>query len=113
MVPLEEKAAGAGGAAGGQLEAFNARIEQLDVVGLVALAGCPVPTIALLYEDNGARHVTTYAISTSKKVRHGYKDGWMAQGGPAGQQGSSSCRATPTSAQHMLTAACLLLTPCL
>jgi hypothetical protein len=75
VVPLEEKAGGAGAAGGGQLEAFNARIEQLDVVGLVALAGCPVPTIALLYEDKGARHVTTYTISTGKKVGQGWKCG--------------------------------------
>lgn len=45
------------------LDAFNARIDELSVIGLCFLEGTDRPTLAVLYEDaKHARHVKTYVI---------------------------------------------------
>lgn len=50
-------------------EMFNCRLEELNVIDMAFLAGCSVPTVALLYEDaKHARHIKTYAISMRSKV---------------------------------------------
>ncbi|KAD7117821.1 hypothetical protein E3N88_05089 [Mikania micrantha] len=55
----------------GQLkEAFNIRhvLEELQVLDIKFLYGCPKPTIAVLYQDNkDARHVKTYEVSLKDK----------------------------------------------
>ncbi|ESQ55276.1 hypothetical protein EUTSA_v10024273mg [Eutrema salsugineum] len=53
----------------GQLkEAFNIRLEELQVLDIKFLYGCAKPTIAVLYQDNkDARHVKTYEIATKDK----------------------------------------------
>uniref|UniRef100_A0A7S0WJG8 DNA damage-binding protein 1 n=1 Tax=Chlamydomonas leiostraca TaxID=1034604 RepID=A0A7S0WJG8_9CHLO len=49
-------------------EAFNVRLEELNVVALAALAGCERPTLAVLYEDaRHARHLKAYAVSVRDK----------------------------------------------
>ncbi|VVB12240.1 unnamed protein product [Arabis nemorensis] len=49
----------------GQLkEAFNIRLEELQVLDIKFLYGCTRPTIAVLYQDiKDARHVKTYEVS--------------------------------------------------
>ncbi|XP_010434237.1 PREDICTED: DNA damage-binding protein 1b [Camelina sativa] len=53
----------------GQLkEAFNIRLEELQVLDIKFLYGCVKPTIAVLYQDNkDARHLKTYEISLKDK----------------------------------------------
>ncbi|ONK57039.1 uncharacterized protein A4U43_C10F15940 [Asparagus officinalis] len=53
----------------GQLkEAFNIRLEELQVLDIKFLYGCPKPTIAVLYQDNkDARHVKTYEVGLKEK----------------------------------------------
>ena len=53
-------------AAGGALrEAYNMRLEELQVVDLVFLHGCAVPTVCLLYQDTrDGRHMKTYEVNT-------------------------------------------------
>ncbi|XP_010537808.1 PREDICTED: DNA damage-binding protein 1a [Tarenaya hassleriana] len=53
----------------GQLkEAFNIRLEELQVLDIKFLYGCSKPTIAVLYQDNkDARHVKTYEVSLKDK----------------------------------------------
>lgn len=53
----------------GQLkEAFNIRLEELQVLDIKFLYGCPKPTIAVLYQDNkDARHVKTYEVALKDK----------------------------------------------
>ncbi|XP_047333166.1 DNA damage-binding protein 1-like [Impatiens glandulifera] len=53
----------------GQLkEAFNLRLEELQVLDIKFLYGCPQPTIAVLYQDNkDARHVKTYEVALKEK----------------------------------------------
>ncbi|CAA7054607.1 unnamed protein product [Microthlaspi erraticum] len=53
----------------GQLkEAFNLRLEELQVLDIKFLYGCTKPTIAVLYQDNkDARHLKTYEISLKDK----------------------------------------------
>ncbi|KAI3824589.1 hypothetical protein L1987_06052 [Smallanthus sonchifolius] len=53
----------------GQLkEAFNIRLEELQVLDIKFLYGCPKPTIVVLYQDNkDARHVKTYEVSLKDK----------------------------------------------
>jgi DNA damage-binding protein 1 len=53
----------------GQLkEAFNIRLEELQVLDIKFLYGCTKPTIAVLYQDNkDARHVKTYEVSLKDK----------------------------------------------
>ncbi|CDY70585.1 BnaAnng34270D, partial [Brassica napus] len=53
----------------GQLkEAFNIRLEELQVLDIKFLFGCAKPTIAVLYQDNkDARHVKTYEVSLKDK----------------------------------------------
>ena len=49
-------------------EAFNIRLEELQVIDLVFLHGLPKPTLALLYEDNKeARHLKTYEVHVKEK----------------------------------------------
>lgn len=61
MIPIDEK---------GQLhEAFNMRIDELNVIDMVFLKGCAKPTIAVLYQDNkDARHIKTYEVVIKEKV---------------------------------------------
>ena len=50
-------------------EAFNIRVDQLQVLSMEFLYDCPRPTVALLYQDNkDARHLRTYEISIKDKV---------------------------------------------
>lgn len=53
----------------GQLkEAFNIRLEELQVLDIKFLYGCSKPTIVVLYQDNkDARHVKTYEVSLKDK----------------------------------------------
>ncbi|XP_011085220.1 DNA damage-binding protein 1 isoform X1 [Sesamum indicum] len=53
----------------GQLkEAFNIRLEELQVLDIKFLYGCPRPTIVVLYQDNkDARHVKTYEVTLKDK----------------------------------------------
>ncbi|KAL0310520.1 UNVERIFIED_CONTAM: DNA damage-binding protein 1 [Sesamum angustifolium] len=53
----------------GQLkEAFNIRLEELQVLDIKFLYGCPRPTIVVLYQDNKvARHVKTYEVTLKDK----------------------------------------------
>ncbi|OAY75001.1 DNA damage-binding protein 1a [Ananas comosus] len=53
----------------GQLkEAFNIRLEELQVLDVKFLYGCSRPTIAVLYQDNkDARHVKTYEVALKDK----------------------------------------------
>ncbi|KAL2930575.1 DNA damage-binding protein 1a [Bienertia sinuspersici] len=53
----------------GQLkEAFNIRLEELQVLDIKFLYGCTRPTIVVLYQDNkDARHVKTYEVSLKDK----------------------------------------------
>ena len=50
-------------------EAFNIRVDELQVLSIEFLYDCPRPTVALLYHDNkDARHLRTYEISLKDKV---------------------------------------------
>ncbi|XP_077229211.1 DNA damage-binding protein 1 [Tasmannia lanceolata] len=53
----------------GQLkEAFNIRLEELQVLDIKFLYGCSKPTIVVLYQDNkDARHVKTYEVVLKDK----------------------------------------------
>ncbi|CAN0877348.1 DNA damage-binding protein 1a [Linum grandiflorum] len=53
----------------GQLkEAFNIRLEELQVLDIKFLYGCAKPTIVVLYQDNKeARHVKTYEVALKDK----------------------------------------------
>ncbi|XP_022762655.1 DNA damage-binding protein 1a-like [Durio zibethinus] len=53
----------------GQLkEAFNIRLEELQVLDIKFLHGCSKPTIVVLYQDNrDARHVKTYEVALKEK----------------------------------------------
>ncbi|GLT64999.1 hypothetical protein SLA2020_374570 [Shorea laevis] len=53
----------------GQLkEAFNIRLEELQVLDIKFLYGCSKPTIVVLYQDNeDARHIKTYEVSLKDK----------------------------------------------
>lgn len=61
VIPIDEK---------GQLhEAFNMRIDELNVIDMIFLEGCAKPTIAVLYQDNkDARHIKTYEVVLKEKV---------------------------------------------
>lgn len=49
-------------------EAFNIRLEELQVLDIKFLYGCRCPTIAVLYQDNkDARHVKTYEVLLKEK----------------------------------------------
>ncbi len=62
VIPIDDK---------GQLhEAFNMRIDELNVIDMIFLEGCAKPTIAVLYQDNkDARHIKTYEVVLKEKVR--------------------------------------------
>ncbi|KAF9588985.1 hypothetical protein IFM89_017664 [Coptis chinensis] len=53
----------------GQLkEAFNIRLEELQVLDIKFLYGCSKPTIVVLYQDSkDARHVKTYEVALKEK----------------------------------------------
>ncbi|XP_022762657.1 DNA damage-binding protein 1a-like isoform X2 [Durio zibethinus] len=53
----------------GQLkQAFNIRLEELQVLDIKFLHGCSKPTIVVLYQDNkDARHVKTYEVALKEK----------------------------------------------
>ena len=55
----------------GQLaEAFNIRLEELNVIDLKFLHGCAKPTLALLHQDpKNARHLRTYVVDLRAKAR--------------------------------------------
>eukprot|EP01135_Chromosphaera_perkinsii_P006121 Nk52_evm1s407 gene=Nk52_evmTU1s407 len=49
-------------------EAFNIRLEELQVLDIKFLYGCAKPTIALLYQDTkDCRHVRTYEVNLGEK----------------------------------------------
>ena len=54
----------------GQLrEAFDVRLEELNVVDVKFMHGCATPTICVLYEDTKeARHVKTYEVDVKEKT---------------------------------------------
>lgn len=60
VIPLDAK---------GQFrEAFNIRLEELEVLDIKFLAGFPKPTIAVLHQDQRySRHIKTYAINVRDK----------------------------------------------
>lgn len=60
VIPIDNK---------GQLkEAFNIRLEELQVLDIKFLYGCSKPTIAVLFQDNkDARHVKTYEVLLKEK----------------------------------------------
>ncbi|GAX83262.1 hypothetical protein CEUSTIGMA_g10688.t1 [Chlamydomonas eustigma] len=50
------------------LDAFNARIEELNIIDMIFLTGQERPTIAVLYEDlKKARHMKTYVMADAEK----------------------------------------------
>ena len=50
-------------------EAFNIRVDELQVLSMEFLYNCPRPTVALLYHDNkDVRHLRTYEVSVKDKV---------------------------------------------
>ena len=50
-------------------EAFNIRVDELQVLSMEFLYNCARPTVALLYHDNkDVRHLRTYEISIKDKV---------------------------------------------
>ncbi|CAM9125233.1 unnamed protein product [Choristocarpus tenellus] len=53
----------------GQLkEAFNVRLEELELLDIKFLVGYPKPTIAVLYQDQReARHIKTYTVNARDK----------------------------------------------
>eukprot|EP00291_Cryptomonas_curvata_P008383 CAMPEP_0172198090 /NCGR_PEP_ID=MMETSP1050-20130122/27879_1 /TAXON_ID=233186 /ORGANISM="Cryptomonas curvata, Strain CCAP979/52" /LENGTH=486 /DNA_ID=CAMNT_0012874843 /DNA_START=773 /DNA_END=2230 /DNA_ORIENTATION=- len=60
VIPIDPK--------GSLKEAFNIRLEELQVIDLQFLYGCAVPTILLLYQDpKEMRHLKTYEISIKEK----------------------------------------------
>src|SRR5690606_23526269 len=68
------------------MEAFNIRLEELNVIDIKFLAGvttdkvkgqCKLPTIAVLYQDTKySRHIKTYQISVKNKE---FKEGPFQQ----------------------------------
>jgi len=61
IVPMSDK--------GKLLEAFDVRIDELNVIDLKFLDGCDKPTLAVLYEDpKNDRHIKTYVVDTKAKV---------------------------------------------
>lgn len=60
VIPMDAK---------GQLkDAFNIRLEELEVLDIQFLSGCSKATIAVLYQDQRyARHIKTYSINTRDK----------------------------------------------
>ncbi|XP_014678579.1 PREDICTED: DNA damage-binding protein 1-like [Priapulus caudatus] len=50
-----------------ELKAFNIRLEELNVIDVKFLYGCPVPTIILVHQDQNGRHAKTYEISLKDK----------------------------------------------
>jgi hypothetical protein len=65
VIPIDDK---------GQLhEAFNMRIDELNVIDMKFLEGCAKPTIAVLYQDTkDARHIKTYEVVMKEKVWHSH-----------------------------------------
>ncbi|GJP48061.1 hypothetical protein CLOM_g7334 [Closterium sp. NIES-68] len=60
VIPIDSK--------GHLKEAFNIRLEELQVIDIKFLYGCERPTIAVLYQDNkDARHVKTYEVQVRDK----------------------------------------------
>ena len=49
-------------------DAFNIRLEELNVITIKFLYGCEKPTIAILYQDTkSAKHIRTYSINLRDK----------------------------------------------
>lgn len=60
VIPIDNK--------GALKEAFNIRLEELQVLDIKFLYGTPRPVIAVLYQDNKeARHVKTYEVNLKEK----------------------------------------------
>ncbi|CAI5489016.1 unnamed protein product [Closterium sp. Naga37s-1] len=60
VIPIDSK--------GHLKEAFNIRLEELQVIDIKFLFACERPTIAVLYQDNkDARHVKTYEVQVRDK----------------------------------------------
>lgn len=62
VIPIDEK---------GQLhEAFNMRIDELNVLDMRFLEGTLKPTLVVLYQDSkDARHIKTYEVNLKDKVQ--------------------------------------------
>ncbi len=53
-------------------EAFNVRLEELNVKDIAFMAACyAVPTIAVLFEDTKGRHARTYELQARPLARGG------------------------------------------
>ncbi|KAJ0001853.1 hypothetical protein NQD34_001649 [Periophthalmus magnuspinnatus] len=50
-----------------ELKAFNIRLEELQVIDVHFLYGCPAPTVCFIYQDPQGRHVKTYEVSLREK----------------------------------------------
>ena len=51
-------------------EAFDVRIDEMDVLDLKFLDGCERPTLAVLYEDpKHERHIKTYIVDARPNVK--------------------------------------------
>eukprot|EP00252_Welwitschia_mirabilis_P019638 TRINITY_DN4603_c0_g1_i1.p1 TRINITY_DN4603_c0_g1~~TRINITY_DN4603_c0_g1_i1.p1 ORF type:complete len:1092 (+),score=216.35 TRINITY_DN4603_c0_g1_i1:257-3532(+) len=60
VIPIDNK--------GHLKDAYNIRLEELQILDIKFLYGCSKPTIAVLYQDNkDARHVKTYEVSLKDK----------------------------------------------
>lgn len=50
-------------------EAFNIRMEELNVIDMAFLEVCAQPTVALVHQDTkDHRHIKTYEVSLKEKV---------------------------------------------
>ncbi|MEW5313036.1 MAG: hypothetical protein WDW38_004630 [Sanguina aurantia] len=79
VMPILDRGAAAGGSSSSSLhntpgsplfaEAFNIRIDELELVAMTFLHACGRPTLAVLYEDSKhARHVKTYEVLVKEKT---------------------------------------------
>jgi len=92
-------------------EAFNIRLEELNVVDLKFLPGCARPTLALLWQDpKQARHVRTYVVDAKQKARARAPAPAPAPGPPSPARPSSD-RARPAPSRRVPRAARQARTP--
>ncbi len=59
VIPLEKDQS--------ELKAYNIKMEELKVIDIEFLHGCPHPTIVLVHQDQNGRHVKTHEISLKDK----------------------------------------------
>ncbi len=62
IIPIDSK--------GKLQEAFDVRIDEMNVLDLKFLDGCKQPTLAVLYEDpKSERHIKTYIVDARATVK--------------------------------------------